>query len=192
MSKTRKIFIASASALIVCLALGFLLQDRRVQAQAATDSVLSDAQSMVLEGRRTFRFDTFGDEAFWGDALMLYLAVEGPAHGGVAPGVSPRTALALGLKVDVDALPPSIVQALQSGAVNLDDPAATLTLLRLNAVVGLTGFFNSSGTLRSIGIQCALCHSLVDNSFAPGIGHRLDDWANSGLNGGAIVGVATD
>ena len=120
----------------------------------------------------------------------LHLAVEGPAHGGVAPGVSPRTALALGLKVDVDALPPSIVQAVQAGAVNLDDPAATLTLLRLNAVVGLTGFFNGSGTLRSIGIQCALCHSLVDNSFAPGIGHRLDGWPNRDLNVGAIVAIA--
>src|SRR3954447_14398807 len=105
----------------------------------AGDDLIASAAQSLANGRNTFRFDTFGDEAFWGDALKLHLAIEGPAHGGVAPGVSPRTALALGLKVDVDALPPSIVQALQSGAVNLDDPAATLTLLRLNAVVGLTG-----------------------------------------------------
>ncbi|HXS95175.1 MAG TPA: hypothetical protein VN736_11255 [Candidatus Limnocylindrales bacterium] len=166
------------------------LKNQRLHAQPTSDPVLSDAQSMVLEGRRTFRFDTFGDEAFWGDALMLQLAVEGPGHGGVAPGVSPRTALALGLKVDIDALPPSIIQALRAGALNLDDPGVTLTLLRLNAVVGLTGFFNNSGTLRSIGIQCALCHSLVDNSFAQGIGHRLDGWPNRDLNVGAIVAIA--
>jgi hypothetical protein len=192
MSKTGKVVFAAGPALVVCLLLMLLLplHNQKVRAEAATDPVVNDAQSMILEGRRTFRFDTFGDEAFWGDSLMLHLAVEGPGHGGVPPGVSPRTALALGLKVDVDALPPPTVQALRSGMVNLDDPAVTLTLLRLNAVVGLTGFFNNSGTLRSIGIQCALCHSLVDNSLAPGIGHRLDGWPNRDLNVGAIVAIA--
>jgi hypothetical protein len=106
--------------------------------------------------------------------------------------VSPRSALAVGLKVDADALPDALIEKLKKGRVNLDDPATTLALLRLNAVIGLTGFFESSGSLRSIGIQCALCHSTVDNSLAPGVGHRLDGWANRDLNIGAIVNLAPD
>jgi len=145
---------------------------------------------MIDEGRRTFRFDTFGDEAFWGDTLHLHLAIEGAGLGGVGPGVSPKTALAVGLKVDVEALPPALVQALRRGQVNLDDPAVTLALLRLNAVLGVTGFFNADGTLRSMGIQCALCHSTVDDSFTTGIGRRLDGWPNRDLNVGAIVSLA--
>lgn len=150
------------------------------------------AQQSVAEGRRTFRFDTFGDETFWGDTLRLHEAIKGARFGGVGPGVSPKTALAVGLKVDMDALPGSLVSNLRQGRVNLDDPAVTLELLRLNAVVGLTGFFDAQGGLRSIGIQCALCHSQVDNSLAPGIGHRLDGWANRDLNVGAIVNLAPD
>lgn len=149
-----------------------------------------NSKQMVQTGRRTFRFDTFGDEAFWGDTLHLHQAIEGARFGGVGPGVSPRTALAVGLKVDVDSLPSTLVTQLKKGQVNLDDPAVTLALLKLNAVVGVTGFFNPDGSLRSMGIQCALCHSMVDNSFAPGIGHRLDGWANRDLNVGAIVGLA--
>jgi len=112
---------------------------------------------MLEEGRHTFRFDTFGDEAFWGDALQLHKAIAGERNGGVGPGVSPKTTLAVGLKVDVDALPEALTQQLREGKVNLDDPATTLALLKLNAVVGVTGFFDSSGNIRSIGIQCALC-----------------------------------
>jgi len=152
-----------------------------------------DAQrDLIAAGRNTFRFDTFGDEAFWGDTLKLHEAIEGSRFGGVGGGVSPKAALAVGLKVDVDALPRALVQQLHQGAVNLEDPAVTLALLKRNAVVGVTGLFNGSGTLRSIGIQCALCHSSVDNSFAPGIGHRLDGWANRDLNVGAIVSLAPD
>jgi hypothetical protein len=169
----------------------------------AKNPVIQNAVDKVQDGERFFRFDTFGDQAFWGDTLKLHKAIEGAALGGVGPGVSPKTALAAGLKVDVDALPKSLVQQIQSGAVNLNDPAVTLALLKLNAVVGLTGFFNSSGTLRSVGIQCALCHSTVDNSrpalcagqIAPNpgtgcIGHRLDGWPNRDLNVGAIVALA--
>lgn len=145
---------------------------------------------MAEEGKQTFRFDTFGDEAFWGDTLQLHQAIEGAKLGGVGPGVSPAIALAVGLKVDVDALPPDLIAALKLGKVNLQDPATTVALLKLNAVVGLTGFINSKGTLRSIGIQCAFCHSTVDNSLAPGIGHRLDGWANRDLNVGAITSLA--
>lgn len=150
----------------------------------------NDAAQMVNDGKQTFRFDTFGDEAFWGGTLQLHRAIEGASLGGVGPGVSPSTALAVGLKVDVDALPPSLIAALKQGKANLADPATTLALLQLNSVVGLTGFFNPQGSLSSIGIQCALCHSTVDNSLAPGIGHRLDGWANRDLNIGAITSLA--
>jgi len=142
------------------------------------------------EGRQIFRFDTFGDQDFWGGTLQLHKAIEGARFGGVGPGISPRTALALGLKVDVDALANPIRVALQQGRVNLDDPAVTLLLLRLNAVVGVTGYSNANGGLDSVGIQCAMCHSTVDNSLLPGVGHRLDGWANRDLNVGAIVAAS--
>ena len=141
------------------------------------------------QGRETFRFDTFGDEDFWGGTLQLHRAIEGAQLGGVGPGISPNTALTLGLKVDVNALPGSVVAAIRGGRVNLDDPATTVLLLKLNAVVGLKGIF-SGNQLTSVGITCALCHSTVDNSLAFGIGGRLDGWANRDLNVGAIVGAA--
>ena len=149
----------------------------------------ANAQRMLDEGKQTFRFDTFGDEAFWSDALQLHRAIAGAANGGVGPGVSPKTALAVGLKVDVDALPGSLVSDLKHGRVNLDDPATTLALLKLNAVVGVKGTF-SDGKLQAVGITCALCHSTVDNSFAPGIGQRLDGWAARDLNVGAIAALS--
>src|SRR2546429_4672903 len=155
------------------------------------DKVIEDnANRMVREGRQIFRFDTFGDEAFWGDALQLHKAIAGDKHGGVGGGVSPKTALSVGLKVDANALPAALQQQLKAGKVDLDDPATTLALLKLNAVVGVSGFFNADGSIKSIGIQCAFCHSTVDNSFAPGIGRRLDGWANRDLNVGAIVSLA--
>ena len=151
-----------------------------------------NARGLLDEGRRTFRFDTFGDQAFWGGALRLHQAIAGAKLGGVGPGVSPRTALAVGLKVDLDALPTSLRQSLAHGTVNLDDPSTTLALLKLNSVVGVTGFFDTAGQLQSMGIQCALCHSTVDDSFAPGIGYRRDGWANRDLNVGAIIALAPD
>jgi hypothetical protein len=150
----------------------------------------ANVERMVEEGRAIFRDDTFGDEAFWGDLLQLHKAIEGAQLGGVGPGVSPKTALAVGLKVDSEALPDSLVKALKKGRVNLDDPATTLALLKLNAVVGVKGFFTQEGSLRSVGISCALCHTTVDDSFAPGIGKRLDGWANRDLNVGAVIGLA--
>lgn len=194
---SKKGLLAGCAALL-CLLLVAAQQLRSTDAaddgqgvNAATDRAIQlNFSRMLAEGKKTFRFDTFGDEAFWGDTLQLHQAVEGAKLGGVGPGVSPAVALSVGLKVDVDALPGSVVQALRHGQVNLNDPATTLALLKLNSVVGLTGFFNDQGTLRSIGIQCALCHSTVDNSFAPGIGHRLDGWANRDLNVGAITGLS--
>jgi cytochrome c2 len=185
----------------IAFALGMPLIPRVFSVQDANDQgalsgvdlpILMNAHRLLREGRQIFRFDTFGDEAFWGDTLQLHLAIEGEALGGVGPGVSPNAALALGLKVDVEALPPELVAALKQGQLDLDDPAVTLALLQLNAVVGLTGFFSEQGTLQSLGIQCALCHSTVDDALAPGIGHRLDGWANRDLNVGAIIALAPD
>jgi len=166
---------------------------RQPRGRAYDLAIARNAQQMVQEGRQTFRFDTFGDQAFWGDMLRLHDAIQGEQFGGVGPGVSPNTALAVGLKVDLAALPSDLVEQLRQGQVDLDDPATTLALLSLDAVVGVTGFFDEEGnTLESIGIQCALCHSTVDDSFAPGIGLRLDGWANRDLNVGAIIALAPD
>jgi len=187
--------------LLACAALSplLLLSAKKGNLHAEEDSYSTspadratevNANRMLTKGKRIFRFDTFGDENFWGDTLELHQAIEGAKLGGVGPGVSPRTALGVGLKVDVDALPANLVEALKRGQVNLDDPGVTLALLKLNSVVGVTGFFNEQDDLRSIGIQCALCHSTVDNSLAPGIGHRLDGWANRDLDVGAIVALA--
>src|SRR4051794_18791473 len=154
-------------------------------------TVQRSANRLLAEGRRVFRFDTFGDEQFWTGTLQLEKAIEGAKHGGVGPGVSPATALALGLKVDSAALPPAVVKAIKAGKVDHKDPATTLALLKLGAVVGLRAKFARGGDrLRSIGITCAVCHSTVDDSFAKGIGKRLDGWPNRDLNVGAIISAA--
>jgi hypothetical protein len=155
-------------------------------------AIRQNGERMIEEGQRIFRFDTFGDEAFWGDTLKLHQAIEGKRFGGVGPGVSPATALAVGLKVDAEALPSDVLNAIKQGAVNLDDPAVTLALLDANAVVGVTGHRDNASGLESVGIQCSLCHSTVDNSVAPGIGRRLDGWPNRDLNVGAIIALAPD
>jgi len=140
-----------------------------------------DVERTRREGQAIFRFDTFGDEQLWTNVLRM--------HEPIAT-VDPATALAVGLKVDVDALPPAIVAALRAGKVDLTNPAVTTGLLRLNAVVGVKGTVNQTGQLTSVGVTCALCHSTVDNSFARGIGKRLDGWANLDLNVGAIVALS--
>ena len=180
----RRVSAPAALVLVLIVAMAFWVS-RGVTAespQAPFDRVIDDhVRAQVEQGRRTFRFDTFGDEEFWGDVLRLHEAVR---------KVSPRTALAVGLKVDVDALPTTLKDDLAHGRIDLDDPKITVALLKLNAVVGLTGFFDAKGGLRSMGIQCALCHSTVDDSFAPGIGQRLDGWAPRDLNVGAIIALA--
>ena len=210
----RRIHMHAIAATAALLLIGLVALSRSTPVRADNshndaddhkNPVVENATQKVLMGEQVFRFDTFGDEAFWGDTLKLHQAIEGAKLGGVGPGVSPKTALAVGLKVDVDALPRNLVEQIKRGRVNLDDPAVTLLLLKLNAVVGLTGNFNSSGTLKSVGIQCALCHSTVDNSNPelcagqitpnPGtgcVGRRLDGWANRDLNVGAIVALAPD
>ncbi len=132
-------------------------------------------------GQSIFRFDTFGDEQLWTNVLRMHE---------VMSTVDPATALAVGLKVDVEALPRGIIAALRAGQVDLTDPAVTIELLRLNAVVGVQGKVDEMGNLTSVGITCALCHSSVDNSLTTGIGRRLDGWANTDLNVGAIVALS--
>ena len=150
------------------------------------------ALAMLERGRRIFRFDTFGDEAFWGGTLRLHEAIEGSRFGGVGPGLSPAAALGVGLKVDAEALSASTLDAIRRRRVNLNDPAVTLALLEANAVVGVSAKRGRDGGLQSVGIQCALCHSTVDNSVAPGIGRRLDGWPNRDLNVGAVIALAPD
>ena len=150
------------------------------QAQAA----MPDAR-LLAEGQAVFRFDTFGDESQWTDTLRM--------HEVIRSAVDPTTALAVGLKVDADALPASVVQGIRDGSVDLKSPATTVALLKLNAVVGLQGkveVVDGKDTLTRVGVTCALCHSTVDNSFAPGIGKRLDGWANRDLNPGAIIALS--
>ena len=147
------------------------------------DAISQNAERMLAEGKQTFRFDTFGDEAFWGDTLRLHEAIA---------KLSPNQALALGLKVDVDALTAELIEQIRRGEVDFDDPAVTLLLLKLNAVVGVTGRFGPDGNMQSIGIQCPLCHSTVDDALLPSIGHRLDAWPNRDLNVGGIIASAPD
>jgi len=146
-------------------------------------SAETNSQEMIQQGRHIFRFDTFGDQAFWGDQLKLHQTIN---------TLTPRQALALGLKIDSAALPPAVIQAIQNGTVNLDDPMVTLLLIKLKAVLGVVGFFNGSGTLSSVGLTCAVCHSTVDNSIAPSVGRRIDGLANRDLNVGAIAASAPD
>jgi mono/diheme cytochrome c family protein len=149
------------------------------------DDAAAREAALVAEGQQTFRFDTFGDEAKWTDALRI--------HEAIAAAVDPTTALAVGLKVDAEALPPAVVAGIQNGSISLTDPATTVALLKLNAVVGLKGTVetvNGQDRLTHVGTTCALCHSTVDNSFAPGIGKRLDGWPNRDLNPGAIIALS--
>lgn len=139
----------------------------------------------LTEGQQVFRFDTFGDEQFWTDTARMHEVVQ--------KSVSPTTALSVGLKVDAEAIPPDVAAAIKAGKVDLKDPATTVTLLKLNAVVGLKGTVstvNGKDTLLRLGITCALCHSTVDNAFSKGIGHRQDGWPNRDLNVGAIIALS--
>jgi hypothetical protein len=151
---------------------------------AARQNQPSSQVELIRQGQQVFRYDTFGDEIHWTDQLHMDKVIS---------TVSPKIALAVGLKVDVDALPDAVKKGIADGSINLEDPAITVALLKLNAVVGAQGTVenvNGKDTLTRFGITCALCHSTVDNSFAPGIGHRLDGWPNHDLNPGAIVALS--
>lgn len=148
----------------------------------AISLTVAKAQSGGFDGKQVFRFDTFGDEQLWTETLQMQKAIA---------QVSPATALSVGLKVDSDALPASVINAIKAGQVNLNDPAVTLQLLKLNAVVGVMGkVVGTNNQLATVGVTCALCHSTVDDSVAPGIGKRLDGWPNRSLNVGAIIALS--
>src|SRR5499427_5410072 len=137
--------------------LGIIVASAAPPSRSGFDAEIArHAQAMIAEGKNIFRYDTFGSEAFWGDALQLHKAIAGEKNGGIGPGVSPKTALAVGLKVDADALPDGLKKQLAAGKVDFDDPATTIALLKLNAVVGVTAFANPDGSVKSMGIQCAL------------------------------------
>jgi len=173
-----RVIIGVASTIFV-LAIGFAVSQTTISSHQL-DRAAGHPRN-AHDGREIFRFDTFGDEQLWTDVLRMHE---------VLPSVDPMTALSVGLKVDVDALPPEIVDALRNNEVDLTDPAVTIALLGLNAVVGVKGSVDESGHLTSVGITCALCHSTVDDSLTEGIGRRLDGWANIDLNVGAIVALS--
>jgi cytochrome c553 len=152
------------------------LNDHALEARTPFDP------ATLQQGKTIFRFDTFGDQTFWTDTLRM--------HEVIRTAVSPKTALSVGLKVDADALPPEVISGIQNGTVDLNSPATTVALLKLGAVVGVVGEVDANNTLTSVGITCALCHSTVDNSFAPSIGRRLDGWPNRDLNVGAIIALS--
>jgi hypothetical protein len=175
--------LISAASIVFILAIALALSGVTPAAQSGPGAgAAEEARSRrQQEGRATFRFDTFGDEQLWTNVLRMHEVI---------PTIDPATALAVGLKVDVEALPASVIEALAAGAVDLSDPAVTLALLQLDAVIGVKGTVNETGQLTSVGVTCALCHSSVDDSFAPGIGRRMDGWANTDLNVGAIVALS--
>jgi hypothetical protein len=183
---------ARKTQLLVALTLAALPLTAYTDDEHAADdgSAWRNAAVMLARGRGTFRFDTFGNEDFWTGALRLHEAIAGAANGGIGPGLSPEAALALGLKVDANALPEDVVRALAAGEIDLADPAVTVKLLSLNAVVGVRGSVDDTGRLASVGITCALCHSTVDDRLAPGVGARRDGWANRDLDIGAIAALA--
>jgi mono/diheme cytochrome c family protein len=170
--------LVSAATFIYVLATAFVLSG---SAEMLTQQGNANDEAKRREGQEIFRNDTFGDEQLWTDVLRMHE---------VLPSVDPATALAVGLKVDVEALPQSVIDALRAGQVDLKNPAVTIALLRLNAVVGVKGTVDEAGRLTKVGITCALCHSSVDDSFAPSIGRRMDGWANTDLNVGAIVALS--
>jgi len=150
------------------------------QPESSTDQAV-----LIAQGKEIFRFDTFGDESQWSDTLRM--------HEVIAKAVDPTTALSVGLKVDAEALPAAVVQGIQNGSIDLKSPDTTIVLLKLNAVVGVQGkveTINGKDILTRVGVTCALCHSTVDNSFAPGIGKRLDGWPNRDLDPGAIIALS--
>ena len=195
-----KVTVAFAAAVVLLLATKNNLKGFTPQTGKITDyddRIIQDSLKAIENGRRTFRLDSFGSEDFWGGKLRLHEAILGAQNGGIGAGVSPKTALSVGLKVDSDALPAGTVKAIQDGKVNLDDPAVTIDLLRKDAVVGVKGIFNSiwvgdnkEGKLQSVGITCALCHSTVDDSVVPGVGLRLDGRANRDLDVGTIIALS--
>lgn len=181
-----RLFLSVLTVITLLLILGAIAASGRKSATPASGSQFlgsaeNNASQLIQQGRQIFRFDTFGDEAFWGGQLQLHHALN---------TLTPQNALALGLKIDANALSPSTVEAIKHGKVNLDDPAVTRMLIQQNAVLGVVGVFDTSNMLQSVGLTCALCHSTVDDSVAPSIGARIDGLTNRDLNVGGIAAAA--
>src|SRR3954466_4256021 len=180
----RQSFIANALGVLIPSAFGIFAAAAFFACGESTQPDTVDT-ALAAKGRDIFRFDTFGDETFWTDTLRM--------HEVISAAVDPTTALSVGLKVDTDSLPAAVVQGIQNGSISLKSPATTVALLKLNAVVGVKGTVtsvNGQDQLTRVGLTCAVCHSTVDNSFAPGIGKRLDGWPNHDLNPGAIIALS--
>lgn len=200
MNPPLKLSGASAAVLAATLIAGCLNQPKSVETNPAgkafqadsgsfKDEIKENADTLFAEGQTIFRYDSFGSEAFWGDQLRLHEAILGEKQGGVGPGLTAKQALELGLKVDVAKLPKILVEVIKGGHMSLEKPETTVELLKADAVLGVKGVF-VDGKMRSVGITCALCHSTVDDSFAKGIGRRLDGWPNRDLNVGEIAAMS--
>lgn len=178
-------FVALLAGSFLALGAAVALPHAKPKDQDKQSSFLGSAdensEQLLSQGRQIFRFDTFGDQAFWGDQLQLHQTIN---------TLTPNQALALGLKVDSEALSPSVIEAIKHGMVNLNDPAVTRMLIKANAVLGVVGIFGNNGLLTSVGLTCAICHSTVDDSVASSIGVRVDGLANRDLNVGAIAAAA--
>lgn len=180
----RRILPLTLTALLAgCSAYGGL--DPDPAAAVAPESAAASSAATIKNGQQIFRFDTFGDETLWTDTLRM--------HEVISEAVDPKTALSVGLKVDAEALPAKVVKGIQDGSISLTSPDTTVALLKLNAVLGLKGEVKNirgKDTLVRVGVTCALCHSTVDDSFASGIGKRLDGWPNRDLDVGTIIGLS--
>lgn len=178
-------FVALLAGSFLALGAAVALPHAKPKDQDKQSSFLGSAdensEQLLSQGRQIFRFDTFGDQAFWGGQLQLHQTIN---------TLTPNQALALGLKVDSEALSPSVIEAIKHGMVNLNDPAVTRMLIKANAVLGVVGIFGNNGLLTSVGLTCAICHSTVDDSVASSIGVRVDGLANRDLNVGAIAAAA--
>lgn len=180
----RSLPLALTALLAGCGAYGGPHPDQGRKAVVPASAAASSAAT-IRNGRQIFRYDTFGDETQWTDTLRM--------HEVIGEAVDPQTALSVGLKVDAEALPAKVVKGIQDGSISLTSPDTTVALLKLNSVVGLKGEvkkIRGKDTLVRVGVTCALCHSTVDDSFAPGIGKRLDGWPNLDLDVGTIIGLS--
>jgi hypothetical protein len=176
---------------LVCIVLAYAGAPEKHAGPPFNDLISENARKMFEDGKNIFRFDTFGDEEFWGGTLRLHEPIAGEKHGGSGPGLTPKQALALGLKVDTDQLPAPVVALLKAKKVDFDDPKYTILLLKHDSVVGVKAFWDEKKEkLTSIGITCGFCHSSVDDAIQPGIGRRLDGWPNRDLNVGGIIALA--
>ena len=183
-----KKYLAAGIMTLLFGVMSFALAQNQTSGESNSQIIATNAQQMLEDGRKTFRFDTFGSESFWGDTLKLHQAIAGAQNGGVGVGVSPKTALSVGLKVDVDALPKELIEALKAGKVNLDDPATTLALLKLNSVVGVTGFFDG-GKNAVVETECAKWHKGAEyRADFPG---RTRYFSQGTLSGSILLGLSS-